>query len=330
MTLAISGVIIILGLFLSAVFSGAETGLYCVNRLRLHLGVKIRDPRAMRVAKFLEDETGALSVTLVGTNLANFVTTSAVAFALAESFAVAEHLAELYTIAILTPVVFVFGEVVPKSLFQRHADRLLSLISPILMAFNLLFRWLGLVAALKLFSRVLERVLGGNTSGESSFGPKRRLAMMMREATAGTKLAQERSDLIDRVCQLSETPLYEVMVPRNRVVAVPMDTDRRGLIRIARRTGHARLPVFETNPRQLVGVIRVDDLLRRDDWGTVGEELKPVPSLQPHDSVATAIVRLQSEKHGLGVVTDRGGQMLGVVVLKDLLGRLVGTSVTSH
>ena len=71
--------LIILGLALSAFFSGAETGLYCVNRLRLHLRVQRRDPRALRIAEILQDPQGALSVTLVGTNLMNYVTTAAVA-----------------------------------------------------------------------------------------------------------------------------------------------------------------------------------------------------------------------------------------------------------
>jgi len=78
-------VLVIGGLALSAFFSGAETGLYCVNRLRLHLGAQLQDPRAVRLAGTLDDEHGALSVTLVGTNMANYVLTSAAAYLLAET-----------------------------------------------------------------------------------------------------------------------------------------------------------------------------------------------------------------------------------------------------
>ena len=61
------GVIIVVALFLSGFFSGAETGLYCVDRLRLHLGVRQRNPRSLRLAGVFDDEQGALSVTLIGT-----------------------------------------------------------------------------------------------------------------------------------------------------------------------------------------------------------------------------------------------------------------------
>ncbi|RME36516.1 MAG: DUF21 domain-containing protein [Planctomycetota bacterium] len=326
MIAVLAALILLLGLFLSAFFSGTETGLYCVNRLRLHLGVQDRDPQALRVARLLKDEPGALSVTLVGTNLANFATTSALAFLMVHEFGASEHQAELSTIALLTPVVFVFGEVVPKSLFQRHADRLLLASSRLLAAFDRLFRLTGVVFVLKRLTRLFARLFGGVPSEEVVFAPKRRIARMLQEGLAGKTFAEEQSHLIERICRLSETALHTAMVPRNRVRALPADTDRRGLIRAARRTGYGRFPVYETNPRRITGLIDVDDLLRREDWKRVGECLEPVSFLSPHDSVATAIVRLQREKHGLAVVADRSGQMVGIVLLKDLLGRLVAGS----
>ena len=121
-----------------------------------------------------------------------------------------------------------------------------------------------------------------------------------------------------------ETPLHAIMVPRNRVQTIPADADRRTLVRITRRRGHARLPVYESNHRQIIGVVRVDELLRSEDWKTVSQRLQPVIRLRPHDTVASAMIRLQRAGHGLAVVTDPGGRLLGVVALKDLLAEVVG------
>lgn len=316
--------IAVLGLFLSAFFSGAETGLYRVNRLRLHLRVKERNLQALRMASVLDDEQGALSVTLVGTNVFNYATTSAVAYLFAEAWHFGGTNAELYTVAVLTPIVFVFGEVVPKNLFQLHADTLLARSSGIFAFFNRLFRVTGLVWLLKRLAGTINRLVVGGTKHGGALAPKRRVAKLLHDALAGSVLSEDQSDLVDRVCQLSETPLHAVMVPRNRVTGIAADTDRRGLIRVTRRTGHAQLPVFESKPRHIIGLVKVDRLLQADDWRTVGERLEPPLNLSPHETVAAGITRLQRARRSMAVLTDHGGQMLGIVTLKDLLKEVIG------
>jgi len=318
------GAVVLIGLFLSGFFSGAETGLYCVNRLRLHLGARLEDPRAVRLAGTLEDEHGALSVTLVGTNMANYVVTSAAAYLLAETMELTATGAELYTIVILTPVVFVFGEVVPKNLFRLHPDTLMARGSRLLAVSNRLLRWTGAIWCLKKWAAVLGRLTGGSAEGEAAFAPKQRVARMLQEALAGNTLGEDQSDLIDRVCRLSEVRLLTVMVPRNRVIAIAADASRETLVRIARRKRFARLPVYESNRRRIVGAVRVDELLQSDDWRTVADRLHSTLTLSPHETVATAITRLRRARRGMAVVTDRGGQMLGIVTLKDLISEVVG------
>lgn len=316
--------VMVIGLFLSGFFSGAETGLYRINRLRLHLGVRRRDPRALRLAAVLDDEQGALSVTLVGTNVANYVTTLAVTYLFADLVGLSDIQAQLYTVVALTPVVFVLGEMVPKTLFQLHADRLLARGSRLLAFADRLLRLTGIVWVLTRLAERINRLAGMNAKHPNALEPKRRVAMLLQDALAGDTYSSDRSALIDRVCGLSETPLHAVMVPRNRVRVIPARAGRRELLRLARRTGHARLPVYESSSRRIIGLANVDDLLQSQDWKTVADRLRPAPALGPHESVATAIAHLKQAGRSMAVVTDRGGQMLGVVTLKDLLGEVVG------
>ena len=147
---------------------------------------------------------------------------------------------------------------------------------------------------------------------------------MLQEALAGDTLGEAQSDLIDRVCRLSETRLYSVMVPRNRVTVIAADATRASLLRVVRRTPYARLPVFESNPRRIIGLVKVDELLRSDGWEKVGERLRPALMLRPHETVAEAITRLQRAGRGMAVVADQSAQMLGIVTLKDLISEVVG------
>lgn len=323
MSWAILGVVLA-GLLFSAFFSGAETGLYRVNRLRLHLRAQQRDPKALRLAGVLEDEQGALSVTLIGTNVMNYITTTAVAYLFAEHWGVGKTDTEIYTVVIMTPIVFVFGEVVPKNLFQLHADRLMERVGGVLAVANGLFRGVGIVAALKWLAGVFNRLAAGYALGDSTAAPKRRMAAMLQEALAGGALAEDQSDLIDRVCRLSETPLLSAMVPRNRVTAIPARSKPRELMRVVRRTGYARLPVYDRDPRHMIALIKVDELLMDDDWETVSERARPTMTLGPHETVATALTRLRREGHRMAIVTDQGGQMLGLVTRKDLVREVVG------
>lgn len=317
-------IVILVGLLLSGYFSGSETGLYCVNKLRLHLGVQQGDPRAVRLARLIDNEHTALSVTLIGTNLMNYVTTATVTYAFAHRMGFSETQAEVYTVLALTPVVFVFGEVIPKNLFQANADKLMIATSRVLAVSTTLFRATGVVWLLTTLTRVAMRLAGGTDPSGTAFDPKRRVAALLGEALAGSAVGLDQSRLIERVIQISETPVHAVMVPRDRVLTVSAGCDRRSLLSLARKTRHARLPVYDSNRRHIIGVAKIDELLAHDDWSVVSDRLRPISVLSPHQTVAAAVNQLQDTRLPMGVVADRGGRMLGIVTLKDLLEEVVG------
>lgn len=315
---------VLLGLWGAAFFCGCETGLYCVNRLRVQLGVQERDPRLLRLSSFLENEQEALSVTLIGTNLMHYVTTTAVAYLFAELLCWSAADTELYTVLLVTPVVFVFAEVVPKNLFQLYADRLMPRGSWLLTLADRLFRATGIVWLLTRLTGATTRLFGSAASLPTGTAPKRQMTMLLQEALVGQAHGEHQSDLIDRVVRLSETPVRLVMVPRQRVVSVAATADRRELVRFARETGYARFPVYGKRRLQIIGVIKVDELLRGDGWRTVGERLGPVKTLRPQQTVASAIAHMKQGGQEFAVVTDHVGQMVGVVTLRDLLEEVVG------
>lgn len=315
---------VLVGLLGSAFFSGCETGLYCVNRLRVQLGVQERDPKLLRLSSLLENEQEALTVTLIGTNLMNYVIATSVAFLFADVLYWSGADTELYTVLLVTPVVFVFGEVVPKNLFQLYADRLMPRGSGLLTLADRVFRATGVVWLLTKLTRAATRFFGGTASLRTVTAPKRRMTMLLQEALVGQTHGEHQSDLIDRVVRLSETPVRAVMVAQQRVVAVPATTDRRELVRFARQSGYARCPVHGKRRSEIIGVIKVDELLRSDGWRTVGERLGPVTTLRPQETVASAIAHMKQGGGEFGVVCDHGGQMVGVVTLRDLLEEVVG------
>ncbi len=316
--------IILATLLCSALFSGAETGLYCVNRLRVLLGVQQGDGRSRRLARLIEDEQEALSVMLAGTNLMNYLCTTAVAFMFGELMGFSHVDIQVYTVVLLTPVVFVLGEVVPKNLFQRHADALMPRFSGLLYSADRVFRATGLIWFTKRLTMAVSRWSGASKANDRIAAPKRRIAVLLQEALIGYKLGEDQSELVDRVCRLSETPVRTVMIPYHRVTMISADADREALIRVARSTDYARIPVHGARRSEVIGLAKVDDLLRSDDWRAVGEKTTPVITLRPLDPVATAITRMQKARKEMAIVTGLGGGLLGVVTLRDLLDEVVG------
>ena len=324
MILALLLLAIVLTLFFSGFFSGAETGLYCVDRVRLRLGVQQQHPRAQRLARLMEDEQKVLSVTLLGTNLMNYLLTAAVTFLLASHLGLGERQAEIYTVVLVTPVVFVFGEAVPKNLFHAHADALMLRGGRLLALACRFFSLTGVVWILKQLARGVFSVLGVPTETEEAFGPKRQMALLLREALVGDESGYEQSELVERVVSLSHTQLHQIMVPRNHVTSISADADRTRLQALARRTPHTRLPVYDRNPRRIIGLVRVDVLLRAPDWKAVGEKVSPLLTLAPHEDVVTALTRMQEGGHAMALVADRSGRLLGIITLKDLMEEVVG------
>jgi len=311
----------LLGVALSAFYSGSETGLYCIDRLRLRIDAQRGDRRAAGIARLVEDHHNTLSTLLVGNNIANYITTALVAHLLVVATDASASASELYTTAIVTPTLFVFGEVVPKTLYQRHAGAFLRLTAPLLMFTRFVLRLP--ILAIDLLTRPVVRWI--DPAGLSEVPDARsRVVVLLQNALATADTTGDHRAFVNRVLGISQVALHQVMVPRNRVIGIRADATRRDLESLARRHPHSRVLVYERNLRRVIGHVVVHDLLADKDWTHVGERVRRVSELAAHDSVATALVHLQRERQAIAAVVDRSGHLLGLVTRKDLLEELTG------
>ena len=322
MTLFLMPALFVAAVFFSGLFSGGETGLYCVSRVRLKVKAEQGDVGARRLERVLRHDQSALSLTLVGTNLSNYAATACFALLLSSRFGFGERETEVYTTLSVALIVLIFGEVVPKYLFESHPDRLMLAVGPILRVANVV-----LFPAVWVLTQLTNRFtsLFGDKAGiEAGLDPRRQIAHLLREGIASSDHDESHPDMVDRALMLAELRVHTVMTPRNRVVAVAAGAGRDRLLGLARTEGHALLPVLGRHPRRVEGVVDVHKLLDDSTWRTVGERMTPLTRLDPHESVASALIRLQRERARMAVVVDRGGYLLGIVTLKDLLEELVG------
>lgn len=315
--------------FLSGLFSGSETGLYCINQTKLHLAAHRKDASALRLRRLLEDRTGLLFTTLFGTNLANYLAPLCLTVVFlrsitAESQAEVEHLAELYTTLILTPFVFIFGEIVPKNLFQRNADHLMRHVSRILRTTHRAFAMTGIIWIQRKCSEFVISRFGRQTVSGMALHSRVDVYQMLREGAAEGALTLTQSSILERIHLVRSITVGRIMVHRSRVVMIPDDAKRADVERILRRTPYSRLPVYRENRRRISGVVHLLDILTAPPDRPVGAAAKQPVEIPPDMSVVDALSILQRGSRRLAVVTSPNGQCLGIVTVKDLVEEIVG------
>jgi len=322
--------VLVMSGFLSFVFSGAETGLYQLSRVRLRIGIERRSFSYRLLGKVVADGPGLLLATLIGNNLANYAATSVV-MALFLRVVTDTSAAEALTAAVTAPVFFVFAEMFPKNLFLYRADALMPYAGPVLYVWHRLLLWSGVLPVMKAASDLFARAVGSERSSTSlvSGTPKQHIRTILAESREEGLLSRVQADIVNRLVTVPHTPLRAVMTPLGRVERVNVACGREELLRILREHSFTRLPVYEERPDHVIGYLNVYDALAdgdglRDLRGLV----KPIHRLGAEMSVTHAIEVMRRQGHRIVLVEHRGlagqGRPIGIVTMKDLVEELVG------
>lgn len=319
---------------LSGLFSGSETGLYCINRLRLRITAHEGNRAATRLRTLLEDQPGLLFTTLLGTNVANYLAPVCLAAIFLASISPdmsqsvresIEHRAELWTTLILTPIVFIFGEIVPKNIFQRRADTLMLAVSPVLTVSHHIFRLTGLVwLQRKVSSLLISRMQKQPTSG-SAFHPRREMYQLLQEGAAEGTLSRTQLFMLERVHALKSVRVSSIMVPCDRTVMLSADANMSEVGRIVQASPFSRMPIHRPGDRKrVIGTVHVLDLLMSSQDAKIAEHRRPPIEILSDTTVLDTLSALQQERRRMAVIVDYMGRCLGIVTIKDLVEEIVG------
>lgn len=315
---------------LSGLYSGAETGLYCLNRLRLRVAAHGGNRRAQLLQRLLVDQPGQLFTMLVGTNVADYLASACLTLLFLRWFTLrmdvhqAETAAELYTTLILTPVVFIFGEVVPKNLFQRHSDRfMLDAARPLAISYWMA-KWAGLLRAQRWISDLVLRKVAKKAATDYALHPRIDMYQMLREGAAGGALTATQAVMLERIAALRGVHVGSVMVPLSGVVMLRADATLAEARRIVTTTTHSWMPVYRGDRHRLVGVVHFLDLLTGVPELIVEDYLWPSVEVRYQTSVTETLSALQRARRRMAFIVDASGRCQGIVTVKDLVEEIVG------
>ena len=312
--------LVILSMGVTVIFTGMETGLYTLSRLRLDWRVSRRQRAALRVKRWLENPGDVLAGLLLWQNIVNFLT-SAGATVLMERVGLGDAMQIIISTLVVTPLVLIFGEILPKDLFLTHTDSWTYRVSGFVQGSLIVITILPLLPALKLLDILAQKILGGP---EDTEGATTSLMAFANESSAVGLISQTQYDLIQRSVRLSNVKVSDVMVPWNRVIGIPKTISRAGFAAVVRRYNVSRLPVLGATPEEVLGFAAVVDVLADPSPLDITRHLSPPLTLLAEQSVRSAMRLMQSSKQTIALVVTRNKRIIGMVTIKDLVEELIG------
>ena len=303
----------VLGILLSAFFSGAETGFYRATRLRMVLDAMAGD-RIARGLLFLTNHPALFVATaLVGNSVASYMISLATVIAIDRAALPAPQAAEIIVSIILAPIVLIYGELLPKNLYLQAPNRLLRGSGGLFLLFVVLF--FPLAGLLWVLGRLLARATGTSREPVRLVLAQRELRQILSEGHEAGILHPAQQSLAHGILAVARKPLRQFIVPPGQIVQVRATMSKREVLRLAERSHTAALPVADLVGR-LIGYVRVIDLGLHP--GDNLAPIRPLPELPEDASHLAALMQLESSGDSLARVVNARGDTLGMLTLERL------------
>lgn len=319
--------ILVLLLFLSAFFSSSETALMTLNRLRLKNLAKTS--KGARLAQnLLKEPDKLIGLILIGNNFINIAAstiTTIAAFKIASDSSVTPEAAAAYGTIILTLLILIFAEVTPKTYAALHPERiafpasfiltpLLTILHPIVWITNILTN--GILRLMGVPKEVAEQSLS-----------REELRTLVIENHSLRPDAKQK--MVINLLDLEHISVDDIMVPRHEVVGIDISEDWDVVINQLVNTYLTRLPVYEDDINNVIGILHIRTILPRLSQGTLDlQGLRAVlrkPYFVPEGaSLTTQIKEFQKRERRMGLVVDEYGDIQGLITIDDILEEIVG------
>jgi putative hemolysin len=307
-------------------FSAAEMAFIAANRLRLrHLAEEGSATAAHYLEAFRHPER-SLSTAMMGVTIAHIVAASVATWAL---LGVLGSWAPILVTLVLTPVMLVFGEIIPKTIAREWATSLiLRLYAPLTWAAVLLAPFVAFAHAV--VSAVL-RPFGAGRADTRQFVSREELKALLQLEPGEADVTSQEAEMIDKIFDLGDTTVREVMVPLVEVAMLPEEASPADAIALIRQRGFSRIPIYRARETSVVGVVTAMDLLSRGAGARRLGDLMRQPYFVPETKRIDDLLReMQRNRIHLAVVVDEYGGSTGIVTLEDILEQIVGEIQDEH
>lgn len=285
---------------------------------------------SLLVKKLKSKPQHLLITVLVGNNLVNIFSSVYATIVFSRIF---NSNAIGITTGIMTVFILIFGEIFPKSLASRYSKTISRLISPIIGICYIIF--FPIVILLELLMSLVFRIIGKPNVSHGRTTEDELKAMISITAEHGS-IPQHEQELMHNILELDETPVEQLMTPRNEIEMLESTTSIEEASKAYLEHLHSRMPVYEDSKDNIIGILTVQELFEHfSDSRKKKKTIKNIelvkPIFVPETQKAYSLVKTLQKKHThMALVVDEHGMVSGLVTLEDLLEEIVGDIVDEH
>ena len=330
LSISVFSFILIFSLIFTGFYAGSETAVVSANKARIEVLAAEDDKRAVIIKKLLDAPDKMLGMVLVGTNL---MTTAAGLAGLVLTLYLLpgqQSLQNLVNTVLMTLLILIFCEILPKTTFRAKADTLaLRCASALRISAILLHPIVILVTKLTNFA---VKIAGGEESHDSARVMREELKLLSTMGEREGAIEEEQVRMIHSVLDLETRTIEKVMVPLIDIVAVPKETKIDAFYKKVAETGFSRIPVYEDRVYNIIGLVNILDVLYAEQTPQHDQEPRDISpfirrdvSYEPESKrVETLLRELQHSRNSMAFAVDEYGGVIGLVTIEDLVEEIVG------
>ena len=323
-------------ILINAFFAATEIAFISLNDAKIEKQAKEGNKKAKQIKKMLREPSKFLATIQIGITLAGFLSSAFAADAFADDLATAlENLMPLglavwrnISIILITIILsyfsLIFGELVPKRLAMRNSEKIA-------------FGTIGIIRAISIITAPFVKLLTASTNGISKlFGitgtdeetvTEEEIRMMVDVGEEKGSIKEEEKELINNVFEFNDKVVSEIMIHRKDIYAIDINSDIDNILKELDEYKYSRIPVYEENIDNIVGMLFIKDLLanvKKKDKVKISKIIREPYFVSENKQIDELFRDLQKNKHQLAIVLDEYGGTAGLVTMEDIIEELVG------
>jgi putative hemolysin len=314
---------------ISFFFSSAETSIIGISKIRLRHMLQKGVRRAQSVQRVVTKLDKVIAAILIGNNLVNIAISSIVTGIFVQIYGY--RWGVVVSTFVTTLVLLIFCEVTPKILSAKHSERVALVTAPVMEGVIVVLK--PLIIFFIGISNFILKIFGVGPSKRSPLITEEELRTMIEMGKEEGVLSEEERKMLHRIFEFGDTKLSDVMVTRDKMVVVNINTNSDDLLSLFVEEGHARLPVYSGSPDNIVGIVYARDLLyilREKGLFLLQDLVHDACYVSGSVRVNELLKRFQTEKIQIAIIIDKDKKALGLVTLEDLLEEIVGEIEEKH
>ncbi len=312
-------ILLIVGIFLSAFFSGTETGFYRASRVRVVMAGLDGDRVSQYLLKLINNPTLFVATTLIGNNVANYLTSLAIV--LITQNVTSSSAAEMLTPILMSPLLFVYGELLPKNLFYQAPNFLLRLAAPVFLLFTCIFA--PVAALLWGMGRLLKQLLGESPEKIRLILARKEVQQVLEDGLEAGILHPTQRNLGQSFFLVASKRVAEFCTPISEIKALKLNATREEALKFARVKQYSDIVLFDGARSNVVGYVRTVDLLISQTQKAPKDCLRDFNDVNRNELFGETVMQMQSERETVRRVVGSAGETVGMLFIDQLTDPLL-------